>query len=166
MSTKFRIKIGTFEVECEGSEEFVKNELLKLCSSVSEFSKESDFVVPPEKTEAPKQHEQAKKHTPKSKIQLTTGNIASKLKSETAPDLILAACAHLMIVQGNETVTRKDILHQMKTAKNHYKKHMGSNLSQSLKTLVGNDKLNEPSTNTYVLPDQIRIEMESKLAPK
>lgn len=163
MSTKFRIKIGAFEVECEGSEEFVKNELLKLCSSVSELSKESDFVVPPEQIEAPKQHEQAKKHHPKSKIQMTTGTIVSKLGGKNAPGLILAACAHLLITQGKKTAMRQEILEQMKTATGHYKKSMGGNMTSLLSVLVKNGKLNEVSKDTYSLPETLRAEMEAKL---
>ena len=109
MSTKVKIKIGSVEVDFEGSEEFLKSELMKLVTSVSELSKESGMVVHPDEPGLLGQEEGKT-------IQWSTDTIASKLACKTGPDLVLAACAHLKFVIGKTSFKRLEILEDMQTA--------------------------------------------------
>lgn len=162
MSTKVKIKIGSVEVEFEGSEEFLKSELIKLATSVSELSKESGMVTPPGKIESSNQ-EKGKIAPEKTKIQWSIGYMASKLNCNTCSCLIKAACAHITFVAKQPSFTRKEIHDQMKKAKNHYKVNYSKNLSYYLKTLLDNDELNESVSNTYALTQKCRKELETQL---
>lgn len=164
MSSKIKIKVGPIEVECEASEEFIKNELLKMLSSVSELYKESDLTIA---NETPPLGEKGKGAPSNAKISWSTGTIASKLNSKTGADLIIASCAHLAFVAGKKSFTREEIHNKMKTATGSYKKTYSPNLSSYLQTLVKNDKLNELSEkDTYALNESHRKKLEKQLVPK
>jgi hypothetical protein len=156
--------MGAIEVEYEGTEEFLKGELLKFMSSVLDLYKESGLVSAAEKTGAPGGNE-AQKTTPSGgKLQWTTETIASKLKCKTGPDLIIAACAHLTFVVEQQSFTKSEIHEKMKTAKGHYKETYFSNLTSYIQRLVRKGKLNEISKDTYALNDKFRTELENLLA--
>ncbi len=145
MSTKVRIKIGSVEIDFEGSEEFLKSELMKLVSSLSELSKESGMDTPPDEPGLPGQEDGIT-------IQWSTDTIASKLACKTGPDLVLAACAHLKFAIGKTSFKRLEILEDMQTATGHYKDSFASNLTYYLKGLIKKDKLNElTAKDTYAL---------------
>lgn len=166
MSSKIKIKIGSVEVEFEGSEEFLKDELLKLTSSVLELYRESGLVAGEGETFEPSLEEKEKNALKVGKIQGTTGTIASKLNCTAGKCLIIAACAHLTFVAHHQSFTRKEILDKMKTAKNHFKTSYRDNLTSYLNTLINEGKLNEISTDTYALREPVRKELEQKLATK
>jgi hypothetical protein len=159
MSIKIRIKIGAIEVEFEGSEEFLKSELMKLVSSVSELSKEGGLAITHGEpgVSVQKEGEFAK---------LTTRTIASRLNSNTGPDLIIAACAHLKLVEGKVSFTRKEILNDMKTATGYYQTSYRDNLTSYLKTLINNKKLNETSKDTFELGETTRKDLVTRLVAK
>jgi len=161
MSTKVKIKIGSVEVEFEGSEEFLKSELMKLVSSVSELYKESSLVIPPGGTGMPS-NEEGKT------IQWDTDTIASKLACKTGPDLVLAASAHHAFAAGKKSYNRKEIHEEMKTATGHYKESFsGGNLTRYFKSLVKKGKLNElVAGKTYALSQKTFMELRQKLAIK
>jgi len=154
MSTKIRIKIGSVEVDFEGSEEFLKSDLMKLVTSVSELSKESGMVAPPDEPGLLDQKEGE------------TDTIASKLACKTGPDLVLAASAHLAFTDGKKSYTRKEIHEEMKTATGHYKDSFsGGNLTRYFKGLVKKGKLNElTAKDTYALNQKTIKELRQKLA--
>lgn len=158
MTSKVKIKAGSIEVEFEGSEEYMKDELPALVellyslSPLDETSDEEDSI-----------ELQASTDTSKQKLQMTTNTIAAKLNAKKGGDLILAACAHLALVKGADTYTRSNILAEMKLATNYYKTTMNKNLSASLKTLVKQSKLLETSTDTYALHASAKTTIETTL---
>jgi hypothetical protein len=160
MSTsKIRIKLGAIEVEYEGSESFLKEELPQLLSAVSDLYNKSHATQVPEdsastSTTAPKN----------GKIEATTGSIAARLQVKSGSDLILAAVARITFALGTDVCSRQKIIDEMKTASSFYKKtHLG-NLSQNLAALVRDAKLNEPSQDNYALTAATRRDLETKLA--
>lgn len=82
----------------------------------------------------------------------------------SGPELILAACAHLTLVKGKESFTRKEIIEEMNTAKSYLKRSYISNLSKSLTNLVKSGKISETGREIYSLTAQTRKEMEQLLA--
>ncbi|MFV0544513.1 MAG: hypothetical protein ACK5L8_12610 [Marinicella pacifica] len=147
MTSKVRIKAGNVEVEFEGSEDYMKDELpllVELLYSLSPNGSASEEDNESESVEAPTDES-------KQKIQMTTNTIASKLSVKSGNDLVIAACAHLTFVKGADTFSRGNILAEMKLASNYYKANMSKNLSSSLKALVNQNKILETAKDTYAL---------------
>ena len=158
MTSKVKIKAGAIEVEFEGSEEYMKDELPALVELLYSLSPIDEISEEEESIEL-----QASTDTSKQKLQMTTNTIAAKLNAKKGGDLILAACAHLALVKGADTYTRSNILAEMKLATNYYKTTMNKNLSSSLKTLVKQGKLLETSTDTYALHASTKTTIETTL---
>ena len=157
--SKLRIKVGPIELDYDGTDEFIKNDLLGLISSLAELAAKSGLEEEDKETE-----DAPKKKTGKGKlVQLTTGSIASHLKVASGPDLVVAACAHLAFAKGLATFKRDEILTQMKTAASYYKKSYRSNLTSYLDRLVKGDKLVEASTDTFALKAEFAQELRAKL---
>ena len=95
---------------------------------------------------------------------MTTNTIASRLGAKKGNDIVIAACAHLSLAKGADTFTRSNILAEMKLATNYYKQTMSKNLSNSLKTLVNQNKLLETATDTYALEASTKAQLEAQLS--
>lgn len=157
--SKIKLKVGSVEVEFEGSEDYIKDELPNLvellCNNSpdenGEEEQNTEDVLPPSGDKS------------KQKIEMTTNAIAAKVNADSGADLVIAACAHLYLVKGHETFTRKNILAEMQTASNYYTKSRGKNLSKSLKLLQKDEKLIERSTDTYALSAGEKKRVESML---
>jgi hypothetical protein len=161
VESKIRIKMGSTEVEYEGSETFLKEELLSLLSELLRLQKEnanitgSQFNLP---------NSGSNISGSQGSIQGTTKTIAAKLACNSGPDLVIAAAAHLTFVAGSHTFSRQNILDEMKTASGHYKKNFSNNLTSYLQNLVKADKLFESAKDAYSLSDTSKRELEAKLA--
>lgn len=158
MTSKVKIKAGSIEVEFEGSEDYMKDELPALVELLYSLSPSKELAEEEESIEL-----QASTDTSKKRLQITTNTIAAKLNAKKGADLVLAACAHLALVKGAETYTRSNILAEMKLANNYYKTTMNKNLSGSLKTLVNKSKLLETATDTYALHATTKTTLETTL---
>lgn len=158
MTSKVKIKAGTIEIEFEGSEEYMKDELpslVELLCSLGPVSESDD--------EEESQELSATSDQSKIKLQMTTNTIASRLGATKGNDVVMAACAHLCLAKGADNFTRSNILAEMKLASNYYKKTMSKNLSASLKTLVNQNKLLETAKDTYALEASTKKQLEAKL---
>jgi hypothetical protein len=161
MTSKVRIKMGPIEVDYEGSEEFLKEELVNLLTSVSKLYKESGMasaVLTPDSGGAGSGSGAAKT------VQGTSATIAAKLGVDSGPDLVMAACARLTFVLRKQAFSRKEILEEMKTASGYYKKSYSNNLSTYLQGLVSDGKLLETSTDNYSLNSPTKSNLEERLA--
>jgi len=163
MTSKIRIKMGPVEVEYEGSEDFLRDELLGFVERVSDIYKGSDFIaITPEVKPPPVE---GSKESPKpAKVQGTMKSIASKLGCDSGPDLVIAASAYLTFVENQETFARKDILQNMKSATGYFRPSYSNNLTQYLRSAIDADKLVEIRDKTYTLSPQTRKELEEQLA--
>jgi len=163
MTNRIRVKMGSIEIEYEGSEEFLKNELLKFISSISDIQRESGLIAEGEKTDMLTEKE-GEKITPPSLLKLTTQTIASKLHTKTGPDLVMAACAHLAFSKGKQSFTRQEILDDMKSDSSHFKKSYSNNLSSYLESLIKGGKLNGVAKDTYALNDSAAEDLRKRIA--
>lgn len=155
MTSKIKIKMGEIEIEYEGSEDFLKEELPELLSAVSDLYKKS----------APSPNgDNDSGFAGSTDIQGTTANIAAKLGGSTGPDLAMASAVRLTLVLGKEKFQRKELLEEMQTATAYYKTSYSSNLTTTLNKLVKNDKLMEPAKDTYSLSASSRNNIGSQLA--
>jgi len=156
MESKIRIKLGPIEVEYEGSESFLKQELPALIKTVTELSKSVGVTI------ADLQSTEDKDNSENGNLQLATTSIATKLSCTSGPDLVIASAAHLTLVKNIEVFSRKQLLDDMKTAASFYKSNYSGNLSTYIKTLL-KDKLHERTTGHYALSASARKTLESKL---
>lgn len=157
MESKIKIKLGPIEVEYEGSESFLKQELPDLIKTVTELYKSTGAKMGNLDDEGKMKKDQS------GGLQLSTTSIAAKLSCTSGPDLIVATAAHLTLVKGLERFSRKQLLEEMKTASGYYKTTYRDNLSTNIKTLL-KDKLNEPSSGHFSLSATALKELKAQLA--
>ena len=109
MESKIRIKVGQVEVEFEGSEAFLKKELLDIVAKVSEIHGVNGKSNDPAITRGDARRSGA--------VNLSTASIAAKAGCSGGQDLVLAAAAQLTFSQDADTFTRQQVLGQMKSAR-------------------------------------------------
>jgi hypothetical protein len=160
MASKIRIKMGPLEVDYEGSEEFLKQELPDLLSSLSTLYKESGVSH----EGMPGNNGRDTSDGGGSGIEGTTATLAAKLNVKTGPELIVAACAHLTFVKGSEAFMRTQIYDECKSATAYFSENIRKNFSSYLKNLVKAGKLIERSKDTYALQADARKALETQLA--
>lgn len=167
MSSKIKIKIGQIEIEYEGSEEFLKEELPALLGAVTELYKETGAHPAPihaHSTTVTQNFENGASKSSSSGDFGTTNSISAKLGAKTGTELALAAAARLVLGMGQEQFTRKQLLQEMQNGTQYYKSSYGSNLSKTLKTLVGDHKFIERAKDTYALKADVVASLEARLA--
>jgi hypothetical protein len=164
-NTRFRVKLGGAEIEYEGSEQFLKAEVIPTVAKIFELveiqselrqSSEVRFIEAPRDVLA----EQGNNNQ---KFDHSTTNIAVILGTKTAVDLALAAAAHLTIVRGRDSFTRQELLEALRSAPSFYKKADANNHSKTLQSLVKSGQLREGHGGNYALTAKIRSELEQKL---
>lgn len=165
MTSTIRIKMGQLEVDFEGSEEFLKNDLMNLLNSISELHSSaamntSDDFVQLDTITA--QNDSPKFSGRKPAPQWTVSTIASKLNVKSGKHLVVAACAYLHFMLESPSFSRTRILDVMKDATGYYQQNYSKNLSRYLTQLVKDDSIIESSKNTYALTPQMSEEVESK----
>lgn len=167
MSTsKVSIKLGSIEINFEGSETFLKDELPELLAAVAKLYRETGLAESA-RSALTKEAVSNNQNSPLGNSQgegfATVSSIAAKLGCDSGPDLILAALLRLTHA-GNQSVSRKMLNEEMKAATGFYKTTYTSNLSASLTNLVKSDAVREVAKDTYTLSVKKREELESKLA--
>ena len=151
MNHNIKIKIGSIEIEYEGTEDYLKNELPNLIDKLVSLKEIAQVSTNENSTTTPSVEPETEVVTVDPDFQMSINSISAKLNVKSGSDLIIAACAHLALVQKRETYQRQDILNEMKKASNYYKNSHRANLSSLLKTLVSNHKLIERKKDTYAL---------------
>lgn len=145
MSSKIRIKIGEIELEYEGTDDFLKNELLGLLKDLTQLSQIIGGYSP---------HGVTRKSTSNvDKSSLSTSSFAQKTNAKQGSDLALAAC-YFLSLSGHESFTSADISKEMRKARAYFKESYSANLSNYLKTLVKSGQINPVSSNSYSLPQK------------
>lgn len=166
-TSKIKIKLGAIEVEYEGSETFLKEELPQLLSAVSDlYAKSRDSIDASLNQNGSRTNDKAGGNTiggSRPKLEATTGSIAAKIGCNSGPDLIIAAAARLTFVLEEPTFARQKIVDEMKTASAYYRATFLSNLTSYLNNLVKDGKLNEPSQGNYALTASILKDLEQRL---
>src|SRR5262245_33355251 len=106
--TKLRIKLGGGELDYEGSAQFLKDEVMPMVSRII------DLVNTQPQLQAPIPTIEAKgtpiQLPPTVGLDHSTSTIATLLNASTGSELIIAAIAHLVLVQKKATAKRAEIL--------------------------------------------------------
>jgi hypothetical protein len=168
MQSKIAIKVGSIEIDFEGSEEFLKQELPNLLKTVSDLFPAqnttyiSQSTVQTESSTVPSTENQAPLRN--NGVTGTTNTIAGKLGVKTGPELAIAAAAHLTFVKQQEKMRYKDLLEECQAATTYYKQSYGTNLKRTLSQLVKDGKLSEQAKEVYAIPALERQRLEAILA--
>lgn len=162
MSSKLRIRIGEVEIDYEGTEEFLKQELPQLLKTAMELHKAAGATPASDADARPKSADGTE--GAKNGLSLTTGSIAGKIGAKSGSDLLLAAAGHLVLVKKTEPFSRAQLLTEMKGATAYYKKNYSTNLSSYLKTALKDGPLSETAKNSFTLTAAARKDLEKRLA--
>jgi hypothetical protein len=159
MTSKIHIRMGTVEVDFEGTEDFIRNDLRGIIASVSGLPKATSVV-----SDMPVDIPVSAEGVAPRINGLTTASIAAKLGVNSGPELVIAAAGRLAVIDRQDTYTRQQLLKEMKSAAGYYKKSYRSNLSGSLQRLVSEGKLLETAADTFALAPATKADVSSKLA--
>ncbi len=157
---QFKISVGQVALEYEGDEAFFSKDVAAFVEVFLEKAGSAAFTPPP----APEGNgaAPATQHN-SSGQQHSTNTVAKLLDVKTGPDLILAAVAKKILVDGEATVSRQTIISEMRGATSYYKKTYTSNLSNYLDNLTKADNLRLISEGVFGLPAKMRESLEPKL---
>lgn len=159
MTSKLRIRIGEVEIEYEGSDEFLKEELPELLKTAMELRKTAVTTGNGEQKGATAGGGGG------SGTRLgTTKAVAAALKVNSGQDLLLAAAYKLTVGDKKETFTRTELLTEMKQGGSYYKTTYRSNLSNYIESAMNAGDLNETASNTYGLKAPAVERLEKLLA--
>jgi hypothetical protein len=157
LDTKVHIRSGDLEVGCEGSEDFIKQELPKILEIVAGLRRHNaanDSSVlnnpPPGNTRNPKH--------------LSVTTVAAKFACKSGPELVEAGAAKLAVIDGMDDFSRENLLDAIKKATGYYKATYSNNLTVYLNGLIKNQRLLETGEGKFSVPPNVRAEWESKLA--
>lgn len=159
MTSKIKIKMGAIEVEYEGSEQFLKEELPELLTAVSNLYKASAPLIEANHSATGSDSGSGKS----TKVVGTTSTLAAALGGGSGPDLAMSAASRLTFALGKDKFSRKEILEEMKSASAYYKTSYSSNLTKIINGLVKDKKLMEPAKDTYSLSADSRKSLGAKL---
>ncbi|MDE0153931.1 MAG: hypothetical protein OXN23_08815 [Gammaproteobacteria bacterium] len=162
---KIQIKMGGFEIAYEGDEAYLKKDIFHLIEKTLGFYTENRAALPTgQQVSHGTPGAPAGSAGPSIDSGHSTNTIATILAVESGPDLIIAASVRLVLIEGQESMSRKEILTTMKSAAPFYKRTYNSNLSQYLERLVRADRLRLVGKDTYTLSPKERKVLEEKLA--
>lgn len=156
---KLHIDIARGIFEVEGEPEFIQDLFSQFKGQLSQISVQKQIEpLSPQITS----QEQAQDTV--SPINMSTDTIANLLKVSSGPELALAAGAHLSIVMGKNTFSRKDLSTEMRTAPGHFKQSYIANLSPTLDRLKKDDKIRLVSgTDVFALSNTEKVRIEKIL---
>jgi hypothetical protein len=155
-----KLTLGSLNLEYDGDETFFKDEIASFILAVAPHAGAvRGRQVEAEKTDPSANEQTSSKELPRH----STDTVAKLLNVKTGPDLIMAAVAKKILVDGDETVERSVITAEMKKASSYFKRTYQSNLSNYLDTLTKADNLRLISENVYGLPAKMRETLEPKL---
>ncbi len=167
-NAKIKLRIGQLEVEYEGHDSFLKEDIFHLMERAIELHAKHDQTVPIDPPQDNALHDNGDDESANSvghsrRWELSVSTIATRLGAKTGPDLAFAAAAYLAMVQEKERFSRKDIHDTMKTDSGVYKRSMSKNLTAALQSLVKSGKVNETAKGSYALSAAGKEHVESSL---
>jgi hypothetical protein len=152
--TKLVLKCGDIDVEYEGPEEFLKEELPKLIKAVAELRSAG-----PARKQAP-----AGADTGGADTEASVSTLAQRLSVSNGPELIMAAA--LSLARGGVgSFTKKLLRDKIREAKTFYKATYSNNFDNYIAGLIKKGRLNHSGGNNYALPENEQTALEKKLSP-
>jgi hypothetical protein len=158
-TSKVRVKLGQLEVECEGTEEFLKDELPKLLDAFLKLQPK----VPPAVDRPTAGLPDSAGTAGGTGLDFSMPEFANRLEAETAAQLMTAAGAFLMLVKKQVPFKRKELLETMKLASSQFKPAMTSNFDTTKKKLLKEGVFNEPNKGEFTVKAPTLATLKAKL---
>ena len=162
MEGTITIKFGSFEVSCSGSESFIEKGFPVALENAKNVFQELGLPIASDQQSAENGDAVSEAKPASNSSSLTVSTICAKLKVNSGPDLVMAACFSLHR-QGRVSASRKEIILEMRNAASYFKQTYISNLSASLKNLVVAGKLLEQAKDVFAIDAGTIGTMESQL---
>ena len=151
--SKISVRYGNIEAEFEGSEQFIKEEFLKLLEDIASLSGSAGRSIAPANSSASG-----------GAINMSVKTISAKLGNSAGPDLARAAAAFLTLAEGRETFTQQELLTAMKSAIGVYKQSThGKNIGKIVSGLLTNNILLQTAAGTFCLAEEQREQISKIL---
>lgn len=163
---RFRIKLGGAELDYEGGVDFLKAEIMPIVERILGMLETRAEFLDPLPTPHVDQSSKGAISAGVPDLSHSTNTIARLLNAKSASDLVIAAAAHLTLMQKKERLSRQELLDEMKKASSFFKSSYVNNLSNSLKVLVNADRLRLLAPDTYGLSHKERTTLEKILAER
>ena len=164
MSIRLRLKAGEVELEYEGDETFIKQDLASVLASFANIQPAIPIINGHgQATPQNGKLEPASGTTPGGRFERTAANIYVKLGNKQQEDLVIAAAVYLTVVEGKSEFLRRELLDTMKSATGYYKTNHSKNLSSLLDGLMKSGKLNQLGKDRYSLESDFLEEIKRKL---
>jgi hypothetical protein len=157
---QIKLAAGPLTLEYDGDETFFSQEVAKF---VSAFFEQTARLAPVHASQPGPSGKTNGGGATSPLPSHSTNTVAKLLNVQTGPDLIMAAVAKHILVDGNQTVSRQVIMAEMRKASSYYKKTFTSNLSNYLDNLTKADNLRLVSEGVYGLPAKMRDVLGPKL---
>jgi len=151
MQSKFRMRLGEFEVEFEGDAEFIKKDLPETISSVAKLGQDISTAVSKSTLLDKSTRASATSADEQDLSGMTINSIAAKLKPNSGSQLIITACAKFIFIDKKPDCSRQEILDEIKLATGYYMKSYCDNLTNYLGRLVKSKELVEVAKDKYTL---------------
>jgi hypothetical protein len=165
MPSKLKLKVGELEVEYEGEATFTAETIKDLLSHLDKLSGPRLAAGPKAGTAtANAAGADSGKPPPASGVLESASNVAAHLKVGKGPELVVAAAAYLQFAQNKANFTRAELTTTMRQAPAYFQENYVSNLTATLKRLVGAKKLNQIGNDTYALNASEAQNLEGRLA--
>ena len=157
-TVKIRLKVGQVELEYEGSFSLLKDSSNPIDMVSGFYEKHITTLTNYASSDYTKGINPSK-----GEIDFSIDTIAGRLGAKDTKELVMAALAYLTFVEKKDVSERKEILSKMKEAPSYYTVNMSKNLSNSLRSLIKKNRLNQNKKGFYCLSPNERKEMEAKL---
>jgi hypothetical protein len=152
--TRLAIKYGDIEIEYDGPEEFLKNELAGLIKAVASLAAPPAAKLPGGAGTGDVGQPADEK--------MSVSTIAQKLSVSNGPDLIAAAALSL-VSGGNGAFTKRQLRDRIREATTFFRSTYANNFDNYVKVLVRKGRLNHTGADNYSLPDKERVALNSRI---
>lgn len=157
--TKLVLKCGDIEVQCEGTEEFIKKELPKLIEGIARLRRDVPEHGADRDVGVGVGVRTSIRHDT-SKISVST--LAQKLGVKRGSDLVMASALSLT-PQGTESFTKKQLRDRCREATTFWRDSYSNNFDNYVANLVKRGSLNHTGGTNYALPLDQRTSLLSRV---
>lgn len=161
MVSKLRIKFGELEVECEGSEDFLKEEFKEIIGIASELRKFNQTQTPVRMSDSKSGVLESAEVLAANSRFPSIRDLAVKSGAKTGPKLAELAAVRLTLGEGKAEFNRLELLNEMKRATGKYTANMGKNLSPTLDALIKADVIVGCGNNKYAMTPEAIAKAQS-----
>ncbi|MGO4351376.1 hypothetical protein AB4Z25_05520 [Rhizobium sp. RAF36] len=167
-TSSIKLKFGGIEIEYEGDPAFLTNGLPDLLQTLKDLTPSvllhQNAVDLDSNDHPPISVSDAQPVSPSSLPQLSLNTLAAHFDVKSGPDLIMTALAHLQVGTGKQSVSKKEIQTDIKTATSFYNANIMSNFGSSISGLVKNKRINQLGADSYALTASELKSAEAKIA--